>query len=92
MTINLQTGGYVAPQILPGARSADTPLVKKQEQVSVPSLGSNAEAPPLPAEQRRYDKVFKAAQSFFADVFVAVLVGVGAGETRGGAGAVNGCH
>ena len=71
MTINLQTGGYVAPQILPGARSADTPLVKKQEQqASVPTLGGNTEVLPIPAEQRRYEKVLQASQSLFKDVYV----------------------
>jgi hypothetical protein len=70
MTINLQTGGYSAPQILPGARSADNQFVKKQEQVSVPTPGETQIALPIPAEQQRYEKVFKAAQSVFKDAFV----------------------
>ncbi len=70
MTINLQTGGFVAPQILPGARSADTQVVKKQEQPSVPSPGETKVAQPKPAEQQRYEKVFRAAQSIFKDSYV----------------------
>jgi hypothetical protein len=70
MTINLQTGGYVAPQILPGARSADTQFVKKQEQASVPTPGETKAETPIPAEQQRYEKVFQAAQGAFKDVFV----------------------
>jgi hypothetical protein len=68
MTINLQTGGFVAPQILPGARSADNRFVKK-EVPSVPTPGEAKVALPIPAEQQRYEKVFRAAQSIFKDSY-----------------------
>jgi len=70
MTINLQTGGYSAPQILPGAHSADTQFVKKQEKLSVPTPGQAKAEKPISAEQRRYENVLQAAQSVFKDVFV----------------------
>ncbi len=75
MTINLQTGGgYVPSQSLPGARSADIQVGKKQvEETILPSLpasGQNAANVPALAEQKRYEKVVLASQNMFKDVFV----------------------
>jgi hypothetical protein len=65
MTINLQTGGYVAPQPLPGARSADIQVGQKQVQqdTGIPAQGSgpNAAAGVDSSEEKRYQQVVNAA-------------------------------
>lgn len=69
MDINLQ-GGPKLPQTLPGARSAD-PVVKSTDPA--PTKPSTPQLPTIPnlddVEQKRYDQVFKAAESFFKDVY-----------------------
>jgi hypothetical protein len=66
MSINLQTGGYIAPQSLPGARGADIQVVQKQIESSpeftLPAPGSNSGDVALTPEQRRYNQVTQAAQ------------------------------
>jgi hypothetical protein len=64
MSINLQTGGYTAPQILPGASSTDIQVTQKQpeqfpESVPAPSDPSTAQD----AEQQRYNQVLNASQA-----------------------------
>lgn len=74
MTINLQTGGYVAPQPLPGARGADIQVGQKQVQDDINIPASNSGAPALPqraksAEDVRYEQVVRAAQNFVANSY-----------------------
>jgi hypothetical protein len=75
MTINLQTGGgYIPPQPLPGARSADIQVGQKQVQEytlpTAPASGENAASVPALAEQKRYEQVVLAAKNMFKDVYV----------------------
>lgn len=76
MTINLQTGGYVPPQPLPGARSADVQLgSKQQEQQLLPAEApvSDIGQPPSPTkvspEEKRLEQVVFAAKNLFRDVY-----------------------
>lgn len=66
MTINLQTGGYVAPQVLPGARSTDIQVVQKQIESSpeftLPAPGNSSDDAALTPDQRRYAQVAQASQ------------------------------
>lgn len=64
MSINLQTGSYIAPQVLPGASSTDIQVAQKQpehypELLPVPSDSST----PQNAEQQRYEHVLNASHS-----------------------------
>ena len=65
MTITLQTGGAIATQVLPGARSADIQVVQKQIESSpefiLPAPGANTGDATATAEQRRFDRVNQAA-------------------------------
>ena len=68
MEINLQGGAL--PQALPGARSADFPVIKQQEtsagtSVRVPQVKVDIKA----AEEKRLEQLQKAAQHFFKDVY-----------------------
>lgn len=67
MTINLQTGGAIAPQILPGARVADTQVVQKQIESSpefiLPAPGTRSNDAAASPEQRRLERITQAAQS-----------------------------
>lgn len=69
MEINLQ-GGIKLPQTLPSARSADLPVVKKtqsdSESVSVPEVEVDDDQV---TEQKRYEQLQRAAQTFFKDVY-----------------------
>lgn len=75
MTINLQTGGYQAPQVLPGARSADIQVasnnqpVQQQEYVDPFDTAPNAEQAAISAEQQRYERVAAAAQKVAGDPY-----------------------
>ena len=76
MTINLQTGGYIPPQPLPGARSADVQLGPKQQQQpapsaepSVPVLGQRLPTTETTPEDKRYEQVVFAAKNLFKDVY-----------------------
>lgn len=66
MTINLQTGGAIAPQILPGARVADTQVVQKQIESSpefiLPAPGTRSNDAAASPEQRRLERITQAAQ------------------------------
>ena len=70
MTINLQTGGYTAPQIVSGARSADIQVGQKQVQkdtvISAPATPQNVSPDAPSVEEKRYQQVIRAAQSSFA--------------------------
>ena len=64
MSINLQTGGYIAPVGLPGASSTDIQVAQKQpeqypESVPAPSDPSTTQDP----EQQRYGQVLNASQN-----------------------------
>ena len=65
MTITLQTGGAIATQVLPGARSADIQVVQKQIESSpefiLPAPGATTGDSTATAEQRRFDRVNQAA-------------------------------
>lgn len=69
MEINLQ-GGIRLPQSLPGARSADLPIAKPQTSdatpVPVPGQGYDK---PADTELKREAAVYRAAESFFKDVY-----------------------
>lgn len=68
MEINL-TGGIRIPQSLPGAGSgSQVPAVRKSESVSIPQAAVDTVDIPS-TEQRRFEQVKKAAQSFFKDVY-----------------------
>lgn len=73
MTINLQTGGYTAPQVLPGARSTDIQVVQKQVETSpeftLPAPGNSSGDAVLTAEERRYAQVAQAAQRLAGDPY-----------------------
>jgi hypothetical protein len=62
MSINLQTGSYVAPQPLPGARSTDIQVVQKQVEQYPVSVPAPSYDPIAKAEQQRYDNVLSASQ------------------------------
>ncbi len=70
MEINMQ-GGIKLPQSLPGARSADLPVVKKSDNDQrVPAQVPGAEQTELvDTEKKRYQAVVRAAESFFKDVY-----------------------
>ena len=72
MTINLQTGGYQPPPVLPGARGADIQVEQKQLKqdtvIPTPELPQATTADMV--QERHYEQVIRAAQSFFSDVFV----------------------
>lgn len=68
MEINLQGG--IRPQTLPGARSADFPVIKQQET----SPGTSARVPEIKADhnaadEKRLEQLQRAAQNFFKDVY-----------------------
>lgn len=69
MEINLQ-GGIKLPQSLPGARSADLPVAKTTDTdthtATVPGF-DKAEA--VNTELKRQEAVYRAAESFFKDVY-----------------------
>lgn len=71
MEINL-TGGIRVPQTLPAARSGGTeiPTVKSSQTVesSLPNPAAD-KADVATAEQRRFEQVKRAAESFFKDVY-----------------------
>jgi hypothetical protein len=74
MTINLQTGGYVPPQPLPGARSADVQLGQKQQQplpaeAPVSDIGQPPSPEKVSPEEKRLEQVVFAAKSLFRDVY-----------------------
>jgi hypothetical protein len=73
MTINLQTGGYVPPQVLPGARSTDIQVAQKQPEqypeISVPTQGNSNGDAVNTAEQKRYEQLVAAARSFTGDPY-----------------------
>jgi hypothetical protein len=64
MSINLQTGSYTAPQVLPGASSTDIQVAQKQPE-QYPELLPTPSEPSTPhdAEQQRYDQVLNASQN-----------------------------
>ena len=66
MDINVQSGGRI-PLTLPGARSADTPVVKK-DTVPAPAVPDPATAVP-DVEAQRVQKLQQAARQFFDDVY-----------------------
>lgn len=71
MSINLQAGGYIAPQGLPGASSTDIQVAQKQpEQVpeSLPTTPSESSTP-HDAEQQRYDQVLNASQTVAGNTY-----------------------
>lgn len=73
MDINLQTGAPT-PQPLPSAHSADTPAVKSTDNIHVsapPAVRAPAPADIdiTSAEEKRYQQLVHAAQSFFKDVY-----------------------
>ena len=70
MSINLQTGGYIAPQILLGASSTDIQVSQKQseyypESVLAPSNPSTSRD----ADQQRYDHVLNASQNVAGNTY-----------------------
>lgn len=73
MTINLQTGTYVPPQPLQGARSADIQSLQKTSE-PLPQT-ANADTKLLPsdpvteADKKRYEQIMAAAQSFTGDPY-----------------------
>lgn len=68
MEINL-TGGVKVPQSLPGVTSSpQVPAAKKSESVEIPQAAVDSVDIPK-AEQRRFEQVKKASQSFFKDVY-----------------------
>lgn len=72
MTINLQTGGYIPPQPLPGARGADIQVGQKQVQedavISAPKPGY--EVPKAAStEEQRYERVAAAAKNFVGNLY-----------------------
>jgi len=73
MTINLQTGVYSAPQILPGARSTDIQVAQKQVETSpeftLPSPGNTSGDIAISPEERRYAQVAQAAQRLAGDPY-----------------------
>ena len=72
MSINLQTGSYPAPQILPGARSTDIQVAQKQQQDPVQQNPEFVLPTPglVSPEQQRYDQVFFASKALVnTDVF-----------------------
>lgn len=74
MTINLQTGGYVPPQPLPGARGADIQVGQKQGQDDTVIQAPRGDTRVLPqraktAEDARYEQVVRAAQNFVGNLY-----------------------
>lgn len=68
MEINL-TGGVKVPQSLPGVTSnPQVQTVKKSESVEIPQAAVDSVDIPK-AEQRRFERVKQASQSFFKDVY-----------------------
>lgn len=69
MEINMQ-GGVQLPMTLPGARSADLPVAKPTEtdagSARVPGSEKTDTTTP---DQRRAEAVYRAAESFFKDVY-----------------------
>ena len=64
MSINLQTGGYIAPQGLPGASSTDIQVGQKQPEQYPESVPSPSDpSTPQDAEQQRFDQVLNASQA-----------------------------
>lgn len=69
MEINLQ-GGIKLPQSLPGARSADIPVAKPQTSDAKPAqVPGQDKAEPVNTETKRQEAVYRAAESFFKDVY-----------------------
>jgi hypothetical protein len=70
MEINLQ-GGIKLPQSLPGARSADLPVAKPKSTSDVkPARVPGQEKPAaVNTEVKREAAVYRAAESFFKDVY-----------------------
>ena len=77
MTINLQTGAFIVPQPLPGARtSADNQVVQKQQTDPYPAPAPKKDEGPLfpgdtlkTPEDKRYEQVFDASKNLFKDVY-----------------------
>lgn len=69
MEINLSKG--IQLPTLPGAKGSDFPVAKQttqqQSQSEISNPGSDVKAEAV--EQRRYERVVKAAESFFKDVY-----------------------
>lgn len=74
MTINLQTGGYIPPQVSSGVRGADIQInQKKPEQGTVlpePAAIPRDSDMVASAEAKRYEQTINAARSLFKDVYV----------------------
>lgn len=68
MEINLQGMGAL-PQILPGARSADLPVAKRIDDTKAASAASAETIESAVTEQKRREAVYRAAESFFKDVY-----------------------
>ena len=70
MEINLQ-GGIKLPQSLPGARSADIPVAKSTQDSDVKParVPGQDKAEPVNTEMKREAAVYRAAESFFKDVY-----------------------
>ncbi|MFZ4541702.1 MAG: hypothetical protein ACOYNL_07830 [Rickettsiales bacterium] len=73
MTINLQTGAYIPPQTLPGARSTDIQVAQKQPEdypeISVSTPGTTSGDTVQSADQQRYKEVVIAARRFTGDPY-----------------------
>lgn len=68
MEINL-TGGIRVPQSLPAAKSGtEIPAVRKSESVVIPQA-ANDSVDAAVTEQRRFEKVRQAAESYFKDLY-----------------------
>ena len=70
MEINLQ-GGIKLPQSLPGARSADLPVAKPTGSDVKPAqtTGQDTKVEKVSTEMKRQEAVYRAAESFFKDVY-----------------------
>ncbi len=69
MSINLQTGGYIAPQVLPGASSTDIQVAQKlpvQQNPEVPAPSNPSTQDP---EQQRYDHVVSASKGLVGNSY-----------------------
>ncbi len=71
MTINLQTGGFIPPQALPGARSADVQIEIKRP---TPTSGSAAPDIVKSAETKssgeaKFDQIALAASTVFEEIY-----------------------
>lgn len=67
MEINLQSG--VRPQTLPGARSADFPVIKTKETAGTTARVPEVKTDNNAADEVRLAKLQAAAKNFFKDVY-----------------------